>query len=159
MFSKDVKHEIKNVSTKTCIPSPLTLTGTISSVGTLVTGVGTLFTTEVQEKNRTHFALKYTHIYDPNQNVARPIDYVLNDTSLLLKKAFPANMTSQAIQVPDASVEYSEVSVLSIGASGIIDGVTMATGSVINMNTERQGSLDPVAIDGTGTSLQVELKQ
>ena len=159
MFSKDVKHEIKLVSGKTTIPSPLTLTGTVSSVGLLVTGVGTLFTTEVQEKNRTHFALKYTHLYDPAQNLTRPIDYVLNDTSLLLKKAFPANMSSQTVQVPDISVEYSEVSVLSIGASGIIDAVTMSVGSVINMNTERQGSLDPVAIDGTITGLQVELKQ
>ena len=159
MFSKDVKHEIRSVITKTTIPSPLTLTGTASSVGVLVTGVGTLFTTEIQDKNIVHYELKFTHLYDPAQNVVREISHVLSDTTLQLKKAFPLNMASQAVQVPNINIEYSEVSIVSPGASGVVDGVTLLLGSSVGWNTERQGSLDPIAIDGSVTPLQVQLKQ
>jgi hypothetical protein len=59
------------------------LTGTISSSGTTVNGVGTLFTSELT---------KGDYLYDPRSQTARKVRLIQSDTLLYLEKAFAVNL-------------------------------------------------------------------
>lgn len=59
------------------------LTGTISSSGTTVNGVGTLFTSELT---------KGDYLYDPKSQTARKVRLIQSDTLLYLEKAFTVNL-------------------------------------------------------------------
>lgn len=159
MFSRDPKPKLLRITNKQSIPAALTLTGTVSSSGTLVTGVGTLFLSEIENPKIRHRALKYKYIFDANQAVVREIDHVLTNTSLVLKEAFPGNMASQALQVPDTSIEYQSVSIISLGTGNYVQGTIVQSGSVINRNVERDGIFPPIGVDGTPAGLQVDVIQ
>lgn len=73
----------RNVFRVTQAKSPLVLDGQISSIGTTVSGVSTLFETQIATGD---------YIYDPNSNTARKVRVVTSDTELQLETAFPANV-------------------------------------------------------------------
>ena len=159
MFSRGLKEGIALVTGKQCVPAATTLTGTVTSVGTLVTGTNTLFTTEILDQEVLYHPLKYKFLYDSNQTAVREIAYVLSDTSLILKEAFAGDMSSQTLKCPDPMIEYSDVSVLAIAAGAVLDGVVLASGSVVNYHTERDGAFKPCAINGTTGNIQLEVVQ
>lgn len=66
--------------------NPLQIDGTISVVGTTVTGTNTEFTTELSAGD---------YIYDSVNDIARKVLYIISDGSLVLESAFPANFTNQ----------------------------------------------------------------
>ena len=66
--------------------NPLKIDGTISVVGTTVTGTNTEFTTELSAGD---------YLYDPVNDVARKVLYVVNDGSLVLESAFPSNFSNK----------------------------------------------------------------
>lgn len=65
-----------------------TLSGTISSIGTTVTGVTSVFRTELVPGD---------YIYDPNTNTARKVRRIVTDTSLELETAFPVNVPALTV--------------------------------------------------------------
>jgi len=89
-----IKTEITGQSgfpTKGTLPKGRTLTGTFSSVGTIVTGTGTLFTTEL--------AGMKGWLYSTTDNELRMFTQINGDTNLVLDKPFTNNQTNQAVIV------------------------------------------------------------
>jgi hypothetical protein len=77
--------------TKGTLPKGRPLTGTFSSVGTIVTGTGTLFTTEL--------AGMQGWLYSTTDNELRMFTQINGDTNLVLDRAFTNNQTAQAVIV------------------------------------------------------------
>lgn len=145
-------------STARTFPAAITLTGTIVSVGTLVTGTGTLFTTEIAYGNANAIPLRYKFIYSATRNEIREISHVLSDTTLILKTAFGGNLGSQALTCPDYRYQYKEVSIACADTGGVVSTpdlipVTMLQNSTINFRWI--GGLDPIAVNGVASPLQV----
>ena len=65
--------------------SPLTLDGSISSSGVNVTGVSTVFLSQVKVGD---------YLYDPNSKTSRKVRFVSGNTSLILETAFPIGIPS-----------------------------------------------------------------
>ncbi len=68
--------------------APLTLEGTISSSGVVVTGTGTTFLTSLQVGD---------YLYIPHLNVARKVRLISSNTSLTLDSAFASNLPSLTV--------------------------------------------------------------
>lgn len=66
------------------IPIPTIRNGTIISQGINVRGTGTLFTKQVKPGD---------YIYNTAQKVVRMIDYIISDNLLILKQAFPSDIS------------------------------------------------------------------
>lgn len=64
--------------------APKVLTGTISSLGINVTGVSTLFNSEVRVGD---------YLYDSNTNTVRKVVSITANTSLVIESPFPANIS------------------------------------------------------------------
>lgn len=155
--NRNARPSVLAVTTALTLPASITLTGTISSVGTLVTGVGTLFTSEIAYANADG-KLRYKFIYNAGRNEIREIDRVLTDTTLVLKTAFGGNLTTQALTCPDYRYQYEEVTAACAGTGGIISTpggspVTMLQNSAINFRWD--GGLDPIALNGVTSAIQV----
>ena len=147
-----------NVSSKDTIPASITLTGTYSSVGTVVTGVGTLFKTEILDTKVQQPKLRCHWLFDPATVTVREISHVLSDTSLILKQAFPSNVAGgTSVKCPDPTIDYLEISVISPIAGGIINGSSVLAGSTITWANDN--GINPVAIDGTTSNMQIEIKR
>lgn len=144
------------ITTKTTLPAPVTLTGTISSSGVRVTGVGTKFLTEIAAAGQ--ISLKVQYLWDSTNCELRGIATVVSDTVLTLQVAFTNSLSGQALQVPNPGAIYREVSLAPNGTGCLMctankPAVTM-NGSVM-MNFENEGGLPPLALDGTANSIQV----
>src|SRR5688500_14942926 len=82
---------LNSFPTKGTLPKGRTLTGTFSSVGTIVTGTGTLFTTEL--------AGMQGWLYSTTDNELRMFTQINGNTNLVLDKAFTNNQTNQVVIV------------------------------------------------------------
>lgn len=97
---------------KGCIPFPETKTGTFStdnldsSGGKIVTGTGTLFTSELIAGE--------SHVY--YNGAVRLVKRVYSDTKAELEYAFPASVTAQAVKVPQHGL-YRQIYAESTGAN------------------------------------------
>jgi hypothetical protein len=130
---------------------------TISSSGVEITGVGTLFLSELTVAEGAHQA--YGYIYDALQDEIRQIDKVESDTRLILKTAFSAALTGIALVCPDHKFAYRKVDFLCVAGgtaymSGV-DQVRVAMIAAIYVYNRNDGGLEPIAVNGTGTSVQV----
>lgn len=148
---------METIAGKRTYPAAVTLTGTISSAGVAVTGVGTSFLTELVYEDNP-IILRYKYIYDGAQNELREIAKVLNATTLLLKTAFSSNLSGIALKSPDYRTPLIELSVICAGAGGIastIGGtpVTMIANTLFTF--KNQGGIAPMAVDGSVSALQV----
>lgn len=157
---------------KACYPGAVTLTGTISTSGTTVTGVSTLFLSEIANAKNPQL-LKVRYIYDGSSTNSeiREIDRVISDTVLILKSAFTNTLAGTTLTVPDWRYFLQELSIVAAGsptvsmlptrvvsAAGVVTytggaATTMITGTVINLLNE--GGLPPVAMSASSSTLQV----
>lgn len=88
-----------NITALTFFPAVETKTGTISTDGTdtrLIVGVGTLFTTELLMTAGTDIPKYY--LCDDNGEI-RTIDYVIDNTHLVIKSAFTNALAGDACTV------------------------------------------------------------
>lgn len=151
------KLSIESVTSKRSYPAAVTLTGTISSTGTVVTGVGTLFLSEITSTVNPGI-LKYKYIYNSVTNEIREIASVQTDTTLTLVSAFAAPLSGVALTCPSNKFNYKEISVICAGASGV--AATVGNAPVTLMQTSVFtfrwiGGVAPIAVDGTGSPLQI----
>ena len=65
--------------------APVVLSGTLSSVGTVITGTGSAFRTEVKAGD---------YLYDPTSKTARKVRSVISDTQLNVDTTFATNIAS-----------------------------------------------------------------
>jgi hypothetical protein len=135
-----VKTEITGVSsfpTKGTLPTGRTLTGTFSSVGTIVTGTGTLFTTEL--------AGARGWLYSTTDNELRAFFQINGDTNLILERAFSSDQTDEDMIVcmPLYTAIGAKSSHASIAAN--LDNRTFSVGSVENISND--GGINPITYD------------
>jgi hypothetical protein len=124
-------------ATKGTLPKGRTLTGTFSSVGTIVTGTGTLFTTEL--------AGARGWLYSTTDNELRPFFQINGNTNLVLETAFTNNQTSQAVIV--CMPLYISIAAKSSHATvaANLNNRTFAAGSVKNLNFD--AGINPITYD------------
>lgn len=142
---------------KLLLPGVVLLTGTFSSTGKLVTGVGTLFTSELLYLVNQ---LKYKYLWDSAGNRLAEIDYVVNDTKLWLKLGFSSNVGAGALmKVNDPAKRYRMIKIVGTGAFIIstpdqapVTWPAAQPFDVTNMNS----GLEPFAIDASGTTASID---
>lgn len=106
------------------LPLAMTKTGTISSLLTVVTGVGTLFTKEM---------VRGQYLYNQPTNELRKIAGIANDTTLIITSPFTSELAAQAAFL--VSPQYNSVAITATGA-GTKDGVAIASGQFISLNAD-----------------------
>lgn len=149
--------QVITVTTKTTLPAPVTLTGTITSSGLAITGTGTLFLTELCFLEQTNLKVKY--LWDSTNTEMREIATVVDDTHLTLKVAFSNVISGQALKVPDPAIQYREISLAPAGAGCKVCTANKATVTMnpdVMMEFGNDGGLQPpLALDGTASAIQV----
>lgn len=128
-------------SDKSTIPAPETLTGTISHTnGTVVvTGTGTKFMSELQDG-------QYIYAND----VVRRIEQRIDDTRLLVKSTFGANLSNVDLKMSRPGI-YRKVSIKNTGANdGTLFGNDFPAGETVNFFEE--AGLTPIVYDAQTVS-------
>jgi hypothetical protein len=131
---------------KGTLPAGRTLTGTFSSVGNIVTGTGTLFTTEL--------AGRQGWLYSTTDNELRMFTQINGDTNLYLDKPFTNNQTDEPMIV--CSQLY-----MAIGAKSShptddaqLNNRKFSAGSVKNFSFEAQ---EPITYDAASGASSGEI--
>lgn len=119
------------------LPFATTKTGTVSSVGTVVTGTGALFTTELVQGD---------YLYNAATNEVRKITGIQNNTTLIIELAFTSPLSAVAVQISRA--QFVSVAITATGA-GTKDGVAIALGQFLSFNSD--SGVDPFTYSGSLT--------
>jgi len=128
---------------KTCFPEPVTLQGTVSTVGTKAT---------VVDGDGKLYADRY--LYNAGTNEVRKIIRYDGDNPIL-ESAFSVDIeVGISIQLTDDSRIYTSISVANIGAAdGLLKGQLLTTD--MDVAYKDSDGLSPITIDGTGTSIAI----
>jgi hypothetical protein len=149
---------------KAAVPASANKTGTIKTEGKYVVGTSTLFMTEMRAGS---------WLTDLTNNELRRVTRVTSDTYAELDSAFSSDIsagtTPNVIPVEDLHLRELSVAIppLDSGGSpyawGEIDGETLPNGSPVTFgknsayNTNRDGLVDPLIANATGTLIQVTI--
>lgn len=133
--------------TKGTIPTGRTLTGTFSSVGNIVTGTDTLFTTEL--------AGMQGWLYSTTDNELRMFTQINGDTNLYLDKPFTNNQTDEPMIV--CTPLYMGIAAKSSHATvaANLNNRTFAAGSVSNFNFD--AGVNPITYDAASDANMGEI--
>lgn len=133
--------------TKGTLPKGRTLTGTWGSAGLIVTGVGTLFTTELGGG-------KY-YLYSTTDNELRSFFQINGDLNLVLDKAFTNDQTGQTMIV--CAPLYQSIAAKSTHATiaANLNNRTFSAGSVKNINFP--AGINPITYDAASGSNMGEI--
>lgn len=133
--------------TKGTLPKGRTLTGTYSSAGKIVTGTGTLFTTELQGMKG--------YLYSTTDNELRSFFQINGDTNLYLEQAFTNDQTAQAMIV--CTPLYRGIAAKSSHATiaSNFNNRTFPAGSVKNINFD--AGVNPITYDAASGSNMGEI--
>ncbi len=137
-----------------------TLTGTLSSVGRVVTGTGTLFMTEIggglSEIGSPTTVKTGGWIFNGTSEVVQIKD-VIDNTHLVLDEAFTVDVTGVAVKFVKPS-RVMQMSLMSIDAGGIVNGQTLGEGEFTGWGmtaSQNARTCDPVVIDSTTSDVRV----
>jgi hypothetical protein len=155
--------KVLSITTKTTIPEPYqTLTGTMTSVGRIVTGTGTTFTTEIGGGDSTiglPTIVAGGWLFSISNMEVRQIKDVVSNTQIILEQGFTADVSGVAVlYVPDSRV--MQMSWVATAAGAIVDGVTLVQneGSGVGFTaSDNARILAPVVVDGSGGTLHVTI--
>lgn len=143
------------VTTKRCVPLEQAKTGTVSSTGKIITGTGTLFTTEAQGGQ---------WVYSSSQNEVRRIIKISSATELEIDFPFTTPLVAAPFVVVPAS-RYTKLQYFNVGG-GIaqIDGVNIAAAATgafeINRDSvSKHDFLDPIIVDGSVSNILLTTTQ
>lgn len=144
------------VTDKRTVPANANATGTIKTVGTAVIGTNTLFKTEMPIGS---------WLVDESQDEIRQITRVESDTLAYFGNAFTSDIslgtTPSVIHSKDAKPVSIAVSIPASANDGEVDGATFTKGSSLSFSKDSTGRSDarslvnPIIVDGTGTTIQV----
>lgn len=144
----------------TAFPTPLQLTGTVSSSGTVVTGTGTDFLTEGCYPNLDISKIRYPYIFNPSSGEIREITAIPNATTLMIKNAFSVALSGDDFYVIDDTELYKTISVNGQSGTNKIctvgaDPVTMDNNVIENFGTEDGWQL-PIGIDASAAQVTLQ---
>lgn len=138
------------VTDKNTFPSNrTTLTGTISAGAgdTRIVGVGTLFTTELEEGG---------WIYVAAEDMVREIKDILDDLTLVLREGFVGILAGAAADTFDDVPFLREVTILNQGITdGKLQGKTLKPNFPIVIHTDEERPVQPITYDATGTEYSI----
>lgn len=137
------------------------LTGTITSVGRMVTGSGTLFMTEIASGLSQIGSPSTTQpngwIFNGSDEVAQIKD-VVNNTTLVLDEAFTADISiSQTVKFVKPS-RAMQMSLVCETDGAIVNGTTLAAGEFTGWGfsaSQNARTIDPVVIDSQNSDVNV----
>lgn len=132
----------------------ITKTGSISSTGMIVTGIGTLFTTEIgggsnQVGLPTLISGEFGYLFNGTDEV-RKIKSVVSDTLLVLENGFTSNLIASLVKfVPQPKA--IQTSYLNQTAGNTVNGVAIpANGfSGFGFTSPTEFVVDPIIINGS----------
>lgn len=119
------------------IPFAITKTGTVSSTGTVVTGTGTLFTTELVQGD---------YLYNAATNEVRKISGIQSNTILRIESAFTSGLSAVSVQVSRS--QFVSIAITATGA-GTKDGAAISSGQLLSFNND--SGLEPFTYSGALT--------
>jgi hypothetical protein len=137
-------------------PEAIQLTGTITSTGLEVIGIGTLFLTEIANPNLTSW-LYYKYLFNSATGEIMEIEGVRSDTHLKLKAAFASDVSGADLWVVN-NYFLSDISISPLGAGVVMytvdsEGTTLDADTTVSIN-DKWGTL-PVGLDCTAAGAQV----
>lgn len=152
------KNQVYQLTTLTSVPAPTTGTGTIETAGKVVIGTGTLFSTELPAGS---FVLSLA------AGELRKVVKVNSNTSAILDYAFSAPIAalSTLYFIPEDKTHIAEISAIAATGAGAFDinGVVWPEAveyKASKANRERMSGVDfvdPIIVDGTGSTVKVSL--
>lgn len=139
-------------------PTADTLTGTVSSSGTVVTGTGTLFLTEMFYPGN-YLLQRYKYLVKPSTGEIMEIERIVSDTVLHLKTAFAVALSGAAVQAIEEVKGFKSISISPIAAGVKIfypnkTSVTLDASTIVNLDNN-DNIIKPVGLDGTTGNAQV----
>lgn len=150
-------YEVSNA--KDTIPASVTGTGTVSTKGIYVTGVGTKF------MSLAELGMGFW-ICDLANDEIRKVDGVDSDTVARLTHAFTADLSADPLIIvkrTDLDIRQVSVSIDGTLTDGEIDGVALLAGNALAFgkpSDSTRGSysfIDPLIADATGTVINVTI--
>jgi len=142
-------------TTKRTVPLSGAKTGTCITEGTIVTGTGTSFLSQMPAGS---------WLVDLSANEIRKVIRVDSDTSAVLQQAFTVDLASAApdvILASDLNIVTISLSIPTGGANGEIDGVTFPVGQSITFSKDSRSTsstrdfIDPLIVDATETTMMI----
>lgn len=141
----------------TLVPFATAKTGTVSTLGTKATGVGTFFIAEVPQNS----------ILWNSAHEWRKALRIISDTEMVLDSAFTTPLSANAVMIlPFNEQKSTETDVVFVGGDGVIvttEEADIPAGLVVNLskaNRERSAEIDMVpccVVDSTGTDAVITL--
>jgi hypothetical protein len=134
-------------ATKGALGRSRTLTGTFSSVGTIVTGTGTLFETEI--------AGITGWLYSTTDNELRKFTQINGNTNLVLESAFTSNQTGEPVKV--VLPLYSAIAAKSSHPTNDaqFNNRKFAAGEAVNINND--SGINPITYNAASGVLSGEI--
>ena len=135
----------------------VTLTGTISSVGQIVTGVGTSFTTEIYGGGigDVSYVNNGGWIFNGTDEVVQIKD-IVSDTVLVLKQSFTSDLSAGTALLYVPHSRTMQMTLRSGDGTGTVNGVAIGTGGYVGFGFTKSRNariVEPVIIDGNSDSL------
>lgn len=138
-----------------------TLTGTISSVGSIVTGVGTLFTTEIggglSQIGSPTTVKTGGWIFNGTSEVVQIKD-VVNNTTLVLTRAFTSDIVAGTALKFVKPSRVNQMSLVAVASGAIVNGVTLSANEATGWGytaSQNVKTCDPIVIDSTAAAVHV----
>ena len=139
-----MKPTYKTYTGATCLPEPIVMSGTITSVGNTVFISGGLELFSAGE-----------FIYNPGTNEVRKITKILNESTVEIDEAFTDDIETPVDFRITGRDRFKKLALYVIGAtSGTYMGYTFPSGIVVDLEDFDNG-IDPVVINATGTTIAV----
>ena len=133
---------------KGTVPTAVSQTGTLTSVGARVVGVGTLFTTELKVGD---FLFNTTAAVLPQ---VRRIKHILDNTRLILDSGFSVDVAG--IAVSRVRGEFKSVGVVNSGAAdGVLNEGTLVAGASPSYDAKAGFVVEPFSFNATGTTFNI----
>ena len=135
----------------------VTLTGTISSVGQIVTGVGTSFTTEIYGGGigDVSYVNNGGWIFNGTDEVVQIKD-IVSDTVLVLKQSFTSDLSAGTALLYVPHSRTMQMTLRSSDGTGTVNGVAIGAGGYVGFGFTKSRNariVEPVIIDGNSDSL------
>jgi hypothetical protein len=142
------------------IPSSVTLSGTYSSNGKLVTGTGIDFIEEMLIGGAGG-DLKYKYLVSEDRGQIIEIESVLSTTTLLLKQAFDSDVASQNIVVNNPADGMTSCGIYPLDRDVTVGNVNESPVLVkenIGISYSNSNGLTPIVINGLANLVQVTIQ-
>ena len=125
---------------KTCFPLPVSMGGTFTSSGTVVTYINII----------TPF-LVGDFLYSSSLNEVRLITGFGTGNTITIESAFSSDITvAEAIKITERT-EFSQVDVYNFGADGLFNGQLFPSKTIFNMDKKNDRLV--FTVDATGTTV------